>query len=64
LNLLLIGPFILNYQQHAQGPSSVWLYTYVGHLAMSAAASILGILIGGGLLRDRPTALNSMGNAR
>ncbi len=53
LNLLLIGPFIINYQQHAQGPSAAWLYSHLGHLAMNVTASILGILIGGGLLRDR-----------
>jgi hypothetical protein len=59
LNLLLIGPFIVNYQQHAQGPSSEWLYTYVGHLAMNVTASILGILIGGGSLRDRSAVANT-----
>jgi hypothetical protein len=55
LNLLLIGPFILNYQQYALGPSTAWLYSYVGHLAMNVTASMVGILIGGGLLRDRST---------
>lgn len=64
LNLLLIGPFITNYQQHVQGPSAEWLISYVTHLALYVAASILGILIGGGLLRNRPTALNNMGKAR
>lgn len=53
LNLLLIGPFISQLQHQFQGPPAAWLYSYVGYLAMNVTASILGILIGGGLLRDR-----------
>ena len=55
LNLLLIGPFIFQFQQQVHGPSTAWIYSYVGHIAMSVIASIFGILIGGGLLRDRST---------
>jgi len=59
LNLILIGPFIFSFLQNASGTSTAWLYSYVGHLAMHVTASILGILIGGGLLRDRSTVANS-----
>jgi hypothetical protein len=44
LNLLLIGPFI-----RFVGPQA---YSFIGPLMGNAAASVLGILLGGGLLRD------------
>jgi hypothetical protein len=59
LNLLFITPFVMNYQQHAQGQSTEFLYSYVGQIAMYAATSMLGILIGGGLLRSRPVAASN-----
>lgn len=44
LNVLLFGPFIVRV-------GTTVAYIFVGPLAASAAASVLGVLIGGGLLR-------------
>ena len=46
MNLVLLGPFIL-----FGGPPVA--YVVVGPLAANIAASVLGILLGGGLLHDR-----------
>jgi len=52
-SLLTSGMFIHQLQQQVHAPSTAWLNSFVGHLAASVAASILGILVGGGLLRER-----------
>jgi len=49
--LLLFGPFILTVEPRAA-------YLFVGPLAANVAASVLGIVLGGGLLRDRSTVSN------
>ena len=52
-SLLTSGMFIQQLQQQVHGPSTAWLNSFFGHVAASVAASILGILAGGGLLRER-----------
>jgi hypothetical protein len=47
LELLLFGQFVLYVR-----PPAPWLYTFAGRLAAYVAASLLGILLGGGLFRD------------
>ena len=59
LNLLVIGPFIFELQHLPQGLHAELLYSYVGYFVMSIIASILGILIGGGLLRDQSAVASS-----
>jgi len=54
MDLLLFGRFILQVR-----PTSPWLYAFVGHLAANVAASVVGILLGGGLLRDKAKAVSN-----
>jgi hypothetical protein len=51
-SLLSSGVFVHGMQQQVYGSSADWLNSFVGHLAASLAASIMGILLGGGLLRE------------
>jgi len=50
MHLLGIGPYI-----HFTGPPA---YPLIGPLAVNAAISVLGILLGGGILRDRSATLS------
>jgi hypothetical protein len=54
MDLLLSGRFILHVR-----PPAAWLYVFVGHLAANVAASVLGILLGGGLLRDNSRTVSN-----
>jgi hypothetical protein len=45
IDLLLFGPFVLQV-----GPAAA--YSFAGRLAANGAASVVGIVLGGGLLRD------------
>jgi hypothetical protein len=50
MDLNLIVEFILTIR-HLK-PSAAWLFLFLGPLTANVAASVLGILLGGGLLRD------------
>jgi hypothetical protein len=52
--MLLFGRFVFFVR-----PPAPWLYAFSGQFAAYAVASVLGILLGGGLLRGRSTVVNN-----
>ena len=52
MDLLLFGPFILTVEPRMA-------YPFVGPLAANVAASVLGILLGGGLLRNKSKTVSN-----